>query len=67
MPEWKSPVHSRLASLNLGTGDLWQDIRYAARMFSKQPAFAAATILTLAASFSRRSGRSTGICRWRAW
>jgi predicted permease len=29
-------------------GDLWQDIRYAARMFAKQPAFAAATILTLA-------------------
>jgi putative ABC transport system permease protein len=29
-------------------GDLWQDIRYAARMFAKQSAFAAATILTLA-------------------
>ncbi len=29
-------------------GDLWQDVRYAARMFAKQPAFAAATILTLA-------------------
>jgi predicted permease len=29
-------------------GDLWQDIRYAARMFAKQPVFATATILTLA-------------------
>ena len=28
--------------------DLWQDGRYAARVFSKQPAFAAAAVLTLA-------------------
>ena len=27
---------------------LWQDLRYAARTFSKQPAFAGATVLTLA-------------------
>jgi putative ABC transport system permease protein len=27
---------------------LWQDVRYAARTFSKQPAFAGATVLTLA-------------------
>ncbi len=29
-------------------GDLWQDIRYAARVFVKQSAFAAAAVLTLA-------------------
>jgi predicted permease len=29
-------------------GDLWQDVRYAARVFSKQPTFAAAAVLTLA-------------------
>jgi predicted permease len=30
-----------------GVGDLWQDVRYAARVFAKQPAFAAAAVLTL--------------------
>ena len=29
-------------------GDLWQDVRYAARVFWKQPAFAATAVLTLA-------------------
>jgi predicted permease len=29
-------------------GDLWQDVRHAARVFGKQPAFTAATVLTLA-------------------
>jgi putative ABC transport system permease protein len=29
-------------------GDLWQDLRYATRTFWKQPAFASATVLTLA-------------------
>jgi hypothetical protein len=29
-------------------GDLWQDVRYAARIFTKQPAFAATAVLTLA-------------------
>ena len=28
--------------------DFWQDVRYAARVFAKQPAFAAAAVLTLA-------------------
>src|SRR5687767_11800504 len=28
--------------------DLWQDVRYAARVFAKQPAFASAAVLTLA-------------------
>ena len=29
-------------------GDLWQDVRYAARIFAKQPGFAATAMLTLA-------------------
>ncbi len=29
-------------------GDLWQDVRYAARTFAKQPAFAATAVLALA-------------------
>ena len=28
--------------------ELWQDVRYAARVFPKQPVFAAAAVLTLA-------------------
>ena len=35
-------------SLGLVCRDLWQDVRYAARVFAKQPAFAAAAALTLA-------------------
>jgi predicted permease len=31
-----------------GITDLWQDVRYAARIFIKQPAFAATAVLTLA-------------------
>jgi putative ABC transport system permease protein len=36
--------------LSLGSvcRDLWRDVRYAARVFGKQPAFAAAAVLTLA-------------------
>ena len=29
-------------------GDLWQDVRLSARVFARQPAFAAAAVLTLA-------------------
>ena len=41
------PVPSRLA-IGSVCHDLWQDVRYGARVFSKQPAFAAAAVLTLA-------------------
>jgi putative ABC transport system permease protein len=38
------------SGLSIGSAwrDLWHDVRYAARVFSKQPAFAAAAVLTLA-------------------
>jgi putative ABC transport system permease protein len=35
-------------STGFAFSDLWQDLRYAARVFSKQPAFAAAAVVTLA-------------------
>ena len=38
----------RATSCHANMPDLWQDLRYAARTFWKQPAFASATVLTLA-------------------
>src|SRR5687768_18038227 len=50
-PLKQSPLPPAIApGLSMGSvcRDLWQDVRYAARVFSKQPAFAAAAVLTLA-------------------
>ena len=49
-PLKQSPLPPAIApGLSMGSvsRDLWQDVRYAARVFSKQPAFAAAAVLTL--------------------
>jgi putative ABC transport system permease protein len=42
------PAIARVLSLGSVCRDFWQDVRYAARVFAKQPAFAAAAVLTLA-------------------
>jgi putative ABC transport system permease protein len=42
------PVIAPGVSIGSVCRDLWQDVRHAARVFSKQPAFAAAAVLTLA-------------------
>jgi predicted permease len=50
-PLKQSPLPSAIApGLSMGSvsRDLWQDVRYAARVCSKQPAFAVAAVLTLA-------------------
>jgi len=50
-PLKQSQLPSAIASgLSIGSAcrDLWQDVRYAARVFSQQPACAAAAVLTLA-------------------
>lgn len=45
-----SPPPPAAPGLSMGSAfpDLWKDVRHAARVFSKQPAFAAAAVLTLA-------------------
>jgi putative ABC transport system permease protein len=42
------PAIAPVLSLGSVCRDFWQDVRYAARVFAKQPAFAAAAVLTLA-------------------
>ena len=53
MPEWTEQLRARLASLSGAPSrflldDLWQDMRYTARMIRKQPGFAAAAVVMLA-------------------
>jgi predicted permease len=43
-----SPAIALALSMRSVWRDLWQDVRYAARVFSKQPAFGGAAVLTLA-------------------
>ena len=48
-PSVTRSIHSRMGDpTGHLLGDLWQDLRYATRTFWKQPAFASATVLTLA-------------------
>ncbi len=48
-PSVTRSIHSRMGDpTGHLLGDLWQDLRYATRTFWKKPAFASATVLTLA-------------------
>jgi predicted permease len=47
-PSQPPPASAEGLSVGSLCRDLWQDLRHAARVFSKQPAFAAAAVLTLA-------------------